>query len=218
VRRWALTIGAVVLPGLWLPVAAGAPAQYRPFSATRPEAVVVPAVTDTTGRPGGGWARNLATAYGILHAAGLHVSFPRSFAAGSLICAPTIARQAPGAGRHVRRRTVVTLVADRPRCGAESPAVPTPMPSATVPSLIGRRVSAVQAWAARQHLYWRADHLPALRAGRAARLLDNYRVAAQTPGPGIVLSLGVGFSVATPNGSVGGFRPTPLVVTARRIP
>jgi hypothetical protein len=164
------------------------------------------------GRDGLGHGRPsaLPAAYDRLHAAGLRVRCRVVYLLGIFICTPTVARQSPPAGRRVNRGTVVTLTTKPPRCMSESPGLPIPMPSATVPSLAGLRVSAVQSWAEAHNLYWRAVRLPALEAGRAATLLDNYRVVRQTPDPGTLLTLG------DPSG-IGVFRPTPLTVSARLI-
>jgi len=67
-------------------------------------------------------------------------------------------------------------------------------------------VASTRRWAARHDLYWQV-RLPALRAGTARHVLDNFAVNKQRPRPGSVLSLGVGRE--------GSFRPTPLKVDAR---
>jgi beta-lactam-binding protein with PASTA domain len=172
--------------------------------------VVIPAVTDTSDGLGRGDQSTLPAAYDRLHAAGLRVRYRLAYSLGSFICPPTVARQSPPAGRRVKRGTFVTLTTKPPRCAVESPGVPIPVPSADVPSFTGRQLSTVQSWAEAHNLYWQAVRLPALPAGHAATLLDNYRVVRQAPDPGTLLTLG---DVSTP----GVFRPTPLTVSARLI-
>ena len=67
----------------------------------------------------------------------------------------------------------------------------TPNTSARVPDFGGRPLAEVVDWAAGHRLYWDASTLPSLPASDRARLLDNYRVTAQTPGPGATLRPGV---------------------------
>jgi hypothetical protein len=155
---------------------------------------------------------DLNHAYARLRRLGLRVSFPTRFSEGAFTCFPIISRQSPRPGRSLSNSATVTLAAQPPTCGAESPAVPVGrLPSAIVPSFVGRPVTTAVDWADKHHLYWHAERLPPLRSANGANLLANYRVAAQSPRAGARLSLGVG----TRHGNTGTFRPTPLILHAQ---
>lgn len=159
-------------------------------------------------------SRDMFASYERLHRAGLRVRLSASFSAGTLpsSCSPRIATQRPRAGQPTRFGSVVTLGLRPQFCLVGSPGVPTgKLPSAIVPDFIGKRVSVAVAWADRHDLYSEEDDLPALHAGAAAHLLDNYRVVGQQPAPGSLLSLGVGHR----SGNTGSFLPTPLVLYGR---
>lgn len=165
--------------------------------------VVVPRVTNVV----------LDVAYARLHRAGLRVSFPSPFSDGDAPaspCLPTIGRQVPRGGRHVRSGTVVTLRLRRRLCSGGSPGVPIGrLPSAKVPLFVGRPIATAVAWADRHNLYWQVDKLPPLIAGNAPDLLGNYRVISQQPTVGSSLTLGI----AKGGGNQGSFAPTPLILS-----
>jgi hypothetical protein len=215
-RRWMfalLVVGAAASIGSYafarsMPRASGwtsyaplAPPSVGIAPSTR-AGLVVPRVTNV----------DLGAAYARLHRAGLRVSFPSSFSAGSLYCLPPIAQQSPRPGRRVRKGAVVTLRAKPPRCGVSSPGVPTGrLPSAKVPDFADQSVSAAVAWAESHRLYWEVDQLPPLVAGSAPGLLGNYRVTSQRPPADSVLALGIG----TGGGNQGSFQPTPLTLRGK---
>lgn len=154
---------------------------------------------------------DLNRAYAHLHRAGLRVSFPHSFSAGSFACAPIIAKENPAARALVAAGSTVTLTARPPSCGVASPGVPVGrLPSAKVRDFIGGPLSAAMSWAKKHQLYWEADKVPRLVRADAKTLLGNYRVTGQRPRPGATLTLGV----ATRHGNGGSFRPTPLILRA----
>lgn len=155
---------------------------------------------------------DLNHAYAQLHRLGLRVTFPTRFSEGAFICFPIISRESPRPGRSLPDAATVTLAAQPPTCGAESPAVPVGrLPSAIVPSFVGQPLTTAVDWADKHQLYWDAESLPPVRSGNGADLLANYRVAAQSPPAGARLSLGVG----TRHGNTGTFRPTPLILHAQ---
>jgi hypothetical protein len=55
------------------------------------------------------------------------------------------------------------------------------------PDLVGKPADRVEAWIARTRGASYAIHAPALRPSSRPHLLDNYRVARQTPGPGTLM-------------------------------
>lgn len=97
--------------------------------------LVVPKVTNAS----------LDVAYARLHRAGLRVSFTSAFSDGDAPdspCLPTIGRQVPRGGRHVRSGTVVMLRLRRRLCSLGSPGVPIGrLPSAKVPQFVGRPIA-----------------------------------------------------------------------------
>jgi beta-lactam-binding protein with PASTA domain len=184
----AVVLGVVAAPGLG-----------------RSRVVVVPAVQSTNGTITS--SDSLPLAYWRLHRAGLRVSVPTAVSVSSQSnCWPFVVSQRPRAGSHVRPGAVVTLSAGVAPCPLASPAVPSPLPSATVPDFAGATVAAGAAWAGRHKLYWQSD-LPPLVAGRARQLLGNFHVVRQQPQPGAVLALGT-------TGPGAGFTATPLVLHA----
>lgn len=157
---------------------------------------------------------DLSHAYTRLHSAGLAVTFAHSFGAGSFECMPVIAKQSPAAGR--RWVGAVTLIPRLRSCGAASPAVPTgSLPRARVPDFTGATVLDAVRWAAKHQLYWQAARLPALHSATASRLLANYQIGGQAPRPGATLKLGDEHRTGRHSGS---FRPTPLILHARKRP
>lgn len=161
-----------------------------------PRRVAVPSVRRLT----------LERAYARLVGAGLRVSFAArlTFPDDATVI---VERATPPAGTVVRRGTAVRLAFVRPPRGAASPAVPSPLPSAVVPSLVGKRVGAAAAWASRAGLTWEAALGP-LVAGAAPLLLDDYRIVRESPKPGTRLSYGVS--------GPSGFLVTPLRVRGRQ--
>lgn len=164
--------------------------------------LVVPHVTNA----------RLDIAYARLHRTGLRVSFTSAFSDGDAPdspCLPTIGRQVPRGGRHVRSGTVVMLRLRRRLCSLGSPGVPIGrLPSAKVPLFVGRPIATAVAWAERHDLFWQVDKLPPLIAGNAPDLIDNYRVISQQPSAGSILA----FGIAKGGGNQGSFTPTPLIL------
>ena len=157
--------------------------------------VTVPSVTE-----------GLPRAYARLHAAGLRVAIRNSFSISAL-CVPLARAQRPYPGAVVPKGTAVSI---RAAFCVTASLLATPNTSARVPDFGGRPLAEVVDWAAGHRLYWDASTLPSLPASDRARLLDNYRVTGQTPGPGATLRPGV-LRVRPQERS---FRPTPLVVSA----
>jgi hypothetical protein len=180
----ALAFGAV-------PASASAAASV----AVRPSHTVrVPAVTD---------GKTLLDAYAALHRAGLHVRLPAVTL--SDLCGTGVAAQSPQPGVRVKRGAIVTL--SDVRCFLGSPAVAVdPPPPVTVPDVAGWSVAGALRWAQGADEHWSVA-LPALRDGTAARLLDDYVVTGQSPGPGAALSPGTASGAA--------YTVTPLALHAR---
>jgi hypothetical protein len=167
-----------------------------------PHSTTVPAATE----------EGMDQAYSILHAAGLRVSYPATFQAGSDVCLPIIQSQTPAPGAPAAPVTTVIVKGAAPPCGVGSPAVLVgPLPRATVPNFIGKRLSTAVAWTNHNKLTWYVPHLPPLDAGSAVGLYGNYIITAQTPAAVSTLSLGV----RSGGGSSGSFEPTPLTLTVR---
>jgi hypothetical protein len=155
---------------------------------------------------------DLPHAYRKLHTAGLRVTFNSSFSLNwSYECMPIIAGSVPSAGTHVRRGSVVSLIAPRsPICPAASPAVPVgTLPSYRVPDFIGKPLTTAIAWIQHRNLYWAAT-IPPLQAGDATSLFANYTITRQRPRPGGAMKLG--------NEGHHSFQPTPLSLTVNRRP
>jgi hypothetical protein len=188
------SVGAVAAALVWLLIASsGAGAAGR--AATRVPSVI---------------GLDLGHAYARLHQAGFRVTYPRSFSAGSLSCAPVIGKQRPIAGA-LSRLPTVTLTPQPPRCAAPSLALPTgPLPSALVPRFEGQSLLVAARWATTNELYWQVNRLPALRNGCWPQLLSNYAIVRQNPKAGMTLRLGI----AHRHGQSGSFLPTPLKLTA----
>jgi hypothetical protein len=151
---------------------------------------------------------DLPYAYLKLHAAGLSVTFTRSFSLDwSSECMPVVVRSIPRAGARVRRGSVVTLITRIPGCGLASPFTVVGTRPRRVPDFVGKPLTAAIHWIQRRHLFWAAT-IPQLRAGDAFSLFGNYTVGAQSPHPGSTILPVVK--------EQGGVLPTPLSLTVRR--
>ena len=146
--------------------------------------------------------------YARLHQDGLRISIPRGFIVGSLAGGGEILQTSPAAGQQIAVGSTVSLRIGCRSCAQGSPAVPTHIPSYTVPSFTGRPLSAVLRWIDPKTLYLTEQFGP-LKAATASRLSANYYVARQHPAPGSTLRLGVGHKISPTSGS---FLPTPLTV------
>jgi Glycosyl hydrolases family 43 len=157
-------------------------------------------------------AGGLVAVYGRLHAVGLRVSIPRGFSFSSL-APPTVARAFPRTGRRVRRGSVVTLqLSSGP---GWRPLVVGRAPRYVVARFVGGPASTAYGWMTGKRLAF-MSYLGPLRAGGAAGLFANYRVARQRPSPGSRLALGhKGGGPAARGASV---RLTPLTVWAAQPP
>jgi hypothetical protein len=128
-------------------------------------AVVVPDVTHT----------GLAPAYAILRKEGLRVSV-RARSAHGFLCQAGVSAQVPEPGTTMTRGEVVKLWPAFGMCGS-----PPPASAVTLPSVVGRRLSAAARLLTNESpVFWRAV-LPALPAACGSQLFDNYRVVQQTP-------------------------------------
>jgi len=149
----------------------------------------------------------LPLAYLKLHAAGLSVTFTRSFSLDwSSECMPVVVRSIPRAGARVRRGSVVTLVTKIPGCGLASPFTVAGIRPRRVPNFVGKPLTAAIHWIQRRHLFWAAT-IPSLRAGDASSLFANYTITAQRPHPGSTI-----LPIVKEHGGV---LPTPLTLTVR---
>lgn len=159
--------------------------------------VTVPLVTQT----------DIPSAYERLREAGLRVTIRETFSVASLQT-PRAARQWPRSGTRVARGSTVSIRAEPGPIG--SPAVREGLPGAEVPELTGMTVSDAleRVEDLDVGLFWEVRDLQPLSDAEAARLFDNYHVARQAPPAGTMLRAG------TRRG--GGFRPTPVVLWARR--
>lgn len=157
---------------------------------------------------------NAVTAYLRLRHAGLRVSIPRGFVLDTLASPLALVESmTPHSGRSVLRGSVVTLNVGC-GCSLGSPGVPVgTLPRYTVPDFLGKPIRAANRWMAGKILYL-TEHVGPLRAGSAANLYGNYRITAQQPSAGTLLSLGL--RRMDPNGYSGGFLPTPLVIWVQR--
>jgi hypothetical protein len=154
----------------------------------------------------------LMLAYSVLREQGLAVTIHGPFRAGTLICQPLVKTQSPGVDRTVSAGAIISLsLVPNHGCGQASPALPTgPLPSATVPDLIGMPVSRAVRWAKGRDLYWSTGPLGTVRDANTHQLLANWRITTQSPQPGKILRLGTG----SRRGSAHSFTPTPLRLSA----
>jgi beta-lactam-binding protein with PASTA domain len=134
------------------------------------------AVPDVTGD-------EIADAYTTLHAAGLRVAIPHSYAY-ALTRPPIAVSQAPGVGTEVAKGSTVSLALDRG---------PTERPmytghQVTIPDLTGMPAGLAARQLAGMGLGFHIAQVPPLEASDAPTLLDAYRVIAQTVEPGTVVS------------------------------
>lgn len=158
--------------------------------------VTVPSVT----------GRELPGAYAALHRAGLRVAIWHPFSISPL-CMPLATGQLPKPGSIVLRGTAVSIRSGY--CLLET-LFGVAKASARVPDFAGRSLARVVDWAGRHRLFWEARKLPELPASNRPRLVDNYRVIRQKPGPGTTLRRGV-FRWRLNEGT---YRPTSIVVAA----
>jgi beta-lactam-binding protein with PASTA domain len=184
-----------VAAGLLLFAAGAAVVATRDDGERRAPILTVPKVTET----------DVIGAYDLVREAGFRVEISTRFTATSL-CVPIATEQLPPAGAPMPGGGVVTISAGF--CPLASPAFRTPMPTATVPDFTGKPASEVVAWASSREMLWSVRGAPALAAGSAPHLLDNYRVTRQTPRAGTRLRPGV----FVQSGGSRGFRPTPITV------
>jgi hypothetical protein len=157
---------------------------------------------------------DVSAAYRVLHRVGLRVSLPAVELDYGLGALPRVVAQSRQGGRSVSHGANVRLDLGCPGCLVESPAVPTHLPRYRVPRFVGQSVGDARRWVAHKTLYFIA-RLGPLQGGDAPALLDNYRVARQRPHAGAGLRLGIGTSCC--GGTVGSFKPTPLVVWGAQI-
>jgi hypothetical protein len=75
-----------------------------------------------------------------------------------------------------------------------------------VPDFSGHLLTDAVDWANQHEMFWAVPTLPAQNRIDTAHLFDAYRVSAQTPKPGQVITQGVTLST-------GGFRLTPVSLT-----
>ncbi len=149
----------------------------------------------------------LPHAYLKLHAAGLSVTFTRSFSLDwSYKCVPLVVRTIPAAGTDLRRGSVVSVLTRIPPCGLASLFTVVGVRPRRVPDFIGKPLTAAVHWTQRRDLFWAAT-IPALRAGDASSLFADYTITAQRPHPGSKILPAVK--------DHGGGRPTPLTLTVR---
>jgi hypothetical protein len=153
------------------------------------------------------------SAYRRLHHAGLRVSIPHRFLIDQLASPLALVQQVtPRAGSRLTRGSIVTIHVGCTSCVLGSPGVPVgALPHYTIPSLVGKRVSAARRWIAHKTLYL-TEHVGPLKAGNASSLFANYLITAQRPRPGRRLTLGIG--TRNSSGGSGSFAPTPLTVWA----
>jgi hypothetical protein len=147
----------------------------------------------------------LNVAYQRLRAADLRVTFTGPLTlTPTYSCFPDVAHQSSAAGQHIAAGSTVMLDLAPQRCVVAKPGHPTVMPSATVPNLVGKPLTAAIAWADAHQLAWAVQHLPGLASGHAPSFFANYAIDAQQPQAGRRLQLEVV--------GVNGARYTPLTL------
>ncbi len=149
---------------------------------------------------------HLLGVYESLQKLGLRVSIRNSFVS-NYVCDRFTVKQGPPAGTLVRRGSTVTFSVDGCMLG-RGPI--SNLAQATVPDLVGRRVTAAWIWTYENDMFFEA-RLPPLRNGDRPRLYDNYRIVRQSPKAGSRLSRFPGVC----NG-IGCGPPTPLIVWGRQ--
>ncbi len=122
-------------------------------------------------------------AYALLHELKLRVAIPTGFAVAWDCFGGGVRHQRPAPGERVPLGAVVSLQLDD-QCPQGQP--PAGTSAATVPRLVGRRLSGAADILSREKILWTAEVIPALPPLRygTRRLFGNYRVTKQSVPPG----------------------------------
>jgi hypothetical protein len=149
-------------------------------------------------------------AYSLLRRKGLRVtvdepgtSYPKQLSLWSLHVPG--AHLDPPAGTRVHLGSTVAISPDFGPQG--SPAVLKSDPHYRVPDFTGQPLSEAVSWANHHTMFWAVPALPSLCSSTAPRLFTAYRITAQRPLPGEVISQG--------HRQGRGFTPTPLALTVK---
>jgi len=124
--------------------------------------------------------------FAALRAVGLRVSMKGNWT-DSCVSFDYVARLSPAPGTHVHRGAKVTLTPEGIGYASRVYASAKPRRSRT-PSFIGRPVSAALRWANDRGVCWWIPNAPPLDGSSAHDLYSAYRVTAQRPAPGAVLT------------------------------